>query len=462
MAHYRALQRPPAHSWLLLLAGVLIGITLSSLLHQNRWQSEHQPGVADLRKARTPQIKDDGGSRYMLQQQQQQQQQQQASRADVLRDACRVPPLWRTHHIFSSTVTDPCPQQLVQGSWMNAAKENGVGGVLPYTAQAQQAIWQHQHPQDCSKAKFLVLSDPPGGIGSVFHSFTVALGAALETGRILVKHEDWLADSDYCGAQNTLDSCYFEPISSCKLSKSELLSASNATDGANLTTLADARVLQVKSMQVMVDMRLTVPKQFVELLQNTGIPSRSLHYWWRSQGVAYLVRPNARTLAEMQRRQARRFRGSQLAPGCISLYIRHGDKWDESPVFSDAEYEAVTKRLRQTDPALTNQLFLSTEDPVTIQYYSNTTNSSAAASWRTSYTELENDSYDGIDYGLSAEVIKCLLNLDLAMQCDGYVASVYSNWARLIDELRSTVRCKANALYFDAHYTSPADVDFNW
>lgn len=139
----------------------------------------------------------------------------------------------------------------------------------------------------------------------MFHSFTVALGAALETGRILVKHEDWLADSDYCGAQNTLDSCYFEPISSCKLSKSELLSASNATDGANLTTLADARVLQVKSMQVMVDMRLTVPKQFVELLQNTGIPSRSLHYWWRSQGVAYLVRPNARTLAEMQRRQAR-------------------------------------------------------------------------------------------------------------------------------------------------------------
>jgi hypothetical protein len=112
---------------------------------------------------------------------------------------------------------------------------------------------------------------------------------------------------------------------------------------------------------------------------------------------------------------------------------RHGDKLDESPVFSDAEYESVTKRLRQTDPALTNQLFLSTEDPVTIQYYTNTTSSSAAASWRTSYTELENDGHDGnsnIDYGLSGDVIKCLLNLDLAMQCDGFVASVYSNWAR--------------------------------
>jgi hypothetical protein len=74
----------------------------------------------------------------LLQQgQQQQRQPQQRSTADLLSDACRVPPLWRTHHIFSSTVTDPCPQQLVQGSWMNAAKANGVGGVLPYTAQVR-------------------------------------------------------------------------------------------------------------------------------------------------------------------------------------------------------------------------------------------------------------------------------------------------------------------------------------
>jgi glycoprotein 6-alpha-L-fucosyltransferase/import inner membrane translocase subunit TIM50 len=109
---------------------------------------------------------------------------------------------------------------------------------------------------------------------------------------------------------------------------------------------------------------------------------------------------------------------------------RHGDKLDESPVFTDSHYEAVTKRLRQTDPALTNQLFLSTEDTVTIQYYTNTTNSSAAANWRTSYTDLENDSDLNIDYGLSGDIIKCLLNLDLAMQCDGFVASVYSNWAR--------------------------------
>jgi hypothetical protein len=74
-----------------------------------------------------------------LQQQPLQQHNQQHSTAALPSDACRVPPLWRTHHIFSSTVTDPCPQQLVQGSWMNAAKVNGVGGVLPYTAQVRAA-----------------------------------------------------------------------------------------------------------------------------------------------------------------------------------------------------------------------------------------------------------------------------------------------------------------------------------
>ncbi|KAF6258519.1 hypothetical protein COO60DRAFT_1270691 [Scenedesmus sp. NREL 46B-D3] len=395
-------------------------------------------------------------------QQQQQQQQQHATRA-LLGDACRVPPLWRTHHIFSSTVTDPCPPQLVPGSWTNPGEVTGVSGVLPYTAQVQQAIWQHQHPSNCSTSKFLVLS----GIGSVFHINTVALAAALDYGRILLKHDDWLAKSDFCGpAKTTLDSCYFVPLSSCTLSKHEVELAPVATAAAELADPASPRVMRVTSMALIGELRASVPKQFHGMLSKTGIPSKNLHYWWRSQGVAYLVRPNTRMLEEIQKRRSRcellTAGPAYLAPGCISLYIRHGDKVDESPVFSDREYESVTKRLRQADPALTNQLFLSTEDPVTIQYYTNTTTSSAAASWRTSYTELENDGGSTFDYGPSGDVIKCLLNLDLAMQCDGFVASVYSNWARLIDEMRSTVRCKANALYFDAHYSSPADMDFNW
>jgi hypothetical protein len=64
----------------------------------------------------------------------------------------------------------------------------------------------------------------------------------------------------------------------------------------------------------------------------------------------------------------------------------------------------------------------------------------------------------------TAPALNSLLALDLAARCDGYVASIYSNWARLIDELRSTVRCKGGAAYLDLHYNGEdaEKIDFNW
>jgi hypothetical protein len=151
-----------------------------------------------------------------------------------------------------------------------------------------------------------VLTSCAGGIGSVFHINTVALAAALNTGRVVLKHSDWLAQRDFCGPDKaTLDSCYFEPLSSCTLSKEEIESAPEATTAANLSHPASPRILQVKSMGLIGEVRANVPKQFQMLLDKTGIPARSWHYWWRSQGVAYIVRPNALIKAEMQRRKAR-------------------------------------------------------------------------------------------------------------------------------------------------------------
>ena len=58
-------------------------------------------------------------------------------------------------------------------------------------------------------------------------------------------------------------------------------------------------------------------------------------------------------------------------------------------------------------------------------------------------------------------MLNSLLHLDLALQCDGFVGTLSSNWCRLMDELRSTVRCKAHAPYLDAQQDSlPYDVDW--
>lgn len=56
-------------------------------------------------------------------------------------------------------------------------------------------------------------------------------------------------------------------------------------------------------------------------------------------------------------------------------------------------------------------------------------------------------------HGYNEEFLDGLLNLDLALHCDGFVSSFLSNWARLIEELRSTVRCKAGSMYVDVDPT---------
>lgn len=67
----------------------------------------------------------------------------------------------------------------------------------------------------------------------------------------------------------------------------------------------------------------------------------NLYYWWRAQGAAYLVRPNTRTLLELDRRRSLYF-NEDIDEGTISVHVRHGDKWKESALASDQSYlEAV-------------------------------------------------------------------------------------------------------------------------
>ena len=73
-----------------------------------------------------------------------------------------------------------------------------------------------------------------------------------------------------------------------------------------------------------------------------------------------------------------------------------------------------------------------------------------------------------LDLGSSSEeMLDSLVTLDLALSCDGFVASFLSNWARLIQELRSTVRCKAHKVFLDVgtemmHDNAVGSLDLNW
>jgi hypothetical protein len=73
-----------------------------------------------------------------------------------------------------------------------------------------------------------------------------------------------------------------------------------------------------------------------------------------------------------------------------------------------------------------------------------------------------------LDLGSSSEeMLDSLVTLDLSLSCDGFVASFLSNWARLIQELRSTVRCKAHKVFLDVgvemmHDKAVGGLDLNW
>jgi hypothetical protein len=52
--------------------------------------------------------------------------------------------------------------------------------VCCWLLQVQRAIYDHQNPADCSKAKFLIHSTIPSGVASIMNVETVSLLAALD------------------------------------------------------------------------------------------------------------------------------------------------------------------------------------------------------------------------------------------------------------------------------------------
>lgn len=108
-----------------------------------------------------------------------------------------------------------------------------------------------------------------------------------------------------------------------------------------------------------------------------------IKYWWRAQVAAYLVRPNAATLAALQQMRLnasmhvavhRPSKPSQSIPmpfplprGTISAHVRHGDKAIEMPLVPFTKYVQAAEHLVATNPLTYYRgLFVSSEDPSVI------------------------------------------------------------------------------------------------
>ncbi|EFJ07959.1 hypothetical protein SELMODRAFT_448238 [Selaginella moellendorffii] len=96
-------------------------------------------------------------------------------------------------------------------AWINGAEEDN----LPFTRRVQRDIWLHQHPRNCSDAKFLAHwheTSSSVGVGSDMVSMAGMLGAAIIENRFLITHG---AKHKGCaGSSHGRWSCYFVPEAS--------------------------------------------------------------------------------------------------------------------------------------------------------------------------------------------------------------------------------------------------------
>ena len=365
------------------------------------------------------------------------------------------------HHVYGSServshAAMLCdPPMWHSKSWHGGNSAQGEHMFASRTAQQQ--IWQHQYPrpEDCSVTSFLLYGGDGGdthGIGSTLHYATWALAKAIQLHRILLflpTPEGPWTQGKYCEGFRSMHDCYFEPESTCLLADAlGNTSLSVVTRLNDSVPQHDERLLQCDISHYISDAPL-VPPGLRDLLQGSPVPENRITFWFRAQAIAFIVRPNPRTLDQIQVRKQKQS-WTRVPTGTISVHIRHGDKGSEMTLVPDADYLLKAEELLMQDSRLQRTIFLSTEDPASVQYFKHQQN------WTILTLQVPRpaDMSSPLDFarqiGPDEEMLNSLVNLDLALDCFAWVGTIKSNWNRLIEELRSTVRCKAQLPYIDA------------
>lgn len=119
-------------------------------------------------------------------------------------------PFWRRHYLLAndSVQLEPCSAARAPRAWLasrptahgslqlpgasggpgaSTTQGSGPGAQLPGTAVVQALIYAHQHPADCSKARFLVYQHPGHlGLGALLDYLSDALAWAWAEERVLL------------------------------------------------------------------------------------------------------------------------------------------------------------------------------------------------------------------------------------------------------------------------------------
>jgi hypothetical protein len=242
---------------------------------------------------------------------------------------------------------------------------------------------------------------------------------------------------------------------------------------------------------------LIIPLSMLPILNCVPVKPKFKHIWWESITSTYIVRPNKRTLKQLDKLNNKMINYEE----CVSTFVRHGDKGVEMTLLNFSSYSNAVQLLWNNGLVPRSQSLLSSyndeisnnisnihnsiDQAIDIDYYQYHSNEILSSNgtlflttddelvieeainwgklynWNIQYTNLFDRSkitasltwHEKIrlkkhvhdDY----EYMSILLNLYYSLKCEAWVCTMMSNSCRIIDELRSTLGAKANRIFAD-------------
>ena len=269
------------------------------------------------------------------------------------------------------------------------APATSISGVTPYrlsynlTAKAQSVLdtfVQHQNPEDCASAKYLIFKPGGSGFGSQLHIFATQACTAMSVGRILVPltriaKTNWLwNDPEFCRT-NPGPECYFERISTCdEYVRKNWSPTQNARDDAYNDWSAENQFVYSEGGPWVPEMKGRT-NAGVDYCRSTFGRSD-----WKVPLVATMTQPNAK-LRQWLEDGVNEFLRSPLVAkqpsirrwpptnNLISVAIRWGDKIVDSDLHAISRYvngvQEIVRRRNIQNPVV----FVTSEDETAVQAF---------------------------------------------------------------------------------------------
>ena len=325
----------------------------------------------------------------------------------------------------------------------------------------QQLFWDMQHPANCDRSRFLILSVyHKSGIGSTLHMRAIQFMLGMDTNRIVIDDPGIVWDhtsskKEYCFS--TGFDCYFLPLTNCTISvdfKKETHRAKSFQE-----VYKHQKNVFVDDMKVFFDYHKKkktqiIPKKFGSHFMKSG-------HWWMSQTIRYLVRPNNMSVEYIIKPSFQKVFRNNIPSGLASVFVRWGDKGREMKQLEDIE----THFLPLLNHSHIRHVYVGSDSQRAIDeaiskygqrfqlYFLNITRPYQGAGHH--FAEYRNKLYT---HKIVEQMKFNLMQLYLSVQADIMCGELASNWCRLEHELHDALG-KSHFQYYQIGECSDKESD---